>query len=138
MGAYQSLHDEITNYLRLTSIVVSKVEPNIDVNEEFTLRVIATNVSTDPYIVFRSVRIHVVAGTFARPVNGDFHGHPPKADLSPGESSFVDIKFLATGKLGWNLFYNPEHIASAWIDGNLDQDQFFHFWSPANQFAEIV
>src|ERR1051326_7397463 len=95
MGAYQSLHDDITNYLRLTSTVVATVGQNIDVGERFTLRIIATNVSTDQYMVFRSVRIHVVGGMFANPVNGDFHGHPPKADLSPGESSSVDIEFLA-------------------------------------------
>ena len=53
MGAYQALHDDITNYLRITSRVVSTVGQNIDVGETFTLRVTATNVSTDWYMVFK-------------------------------------------------------------------------------------
>ena len=84
------------------------------------------------------MRIHVVGGTFAEPVNGDFHGHPPNQDLHPGESSSVDIEFLATGKLGWNASNPQEHVATTWIDGRLDQDMFFGFWSPAYAFGQIV
>jgi len=131
-----SLYDNIRSYLRLTSRVVSKVGNQINIGEKFTLRftgsnsAYAANLVGKPRIVFNNPRIYVQGTAYAEPVNGSAWHNLPDKTLFPGESSSVDIEFQAKKELGWWAdFFSEEHVAKAWILGDLDQDRFFKIWN---------
>jgi hypothetical protein len=139
-----SLYDNISSYLRLTSRVVSKVGNHINVGESFTLRftgnnaAYAANLVGKPSIVFRDPRIFVQGTEFATPTGGSAWHNLPDALLFPGESSSVDIEFQANADMGfWNDIFGEEHVAKAWILGDLDQDRFFQIWNLINVHEEI-
>lgn len=139
-----SLYDDIRSYLRLTSRVVSKVGSLINVGEEFTLRftgsnsAYAANLVGKPRIVFDNARIFVQGTSYAEPVNGAAWYNLPDTELFPNESSSVDIKFKAKKELGWwDDIWSAEHVASAWIVGELDQNRFFQIWNKIDVHVEI-
>lgn len=139
-----SLYDNIRSYLRLTSRVVSKVGNHINVGEKFTLRftgsnsAYATNLVGKPRIVFDNPRIYVQGTAYAKPVKGSAWYDLPDKELFPGESSSVDIEFKAIKELGWwDDFWSAEHVAKAWILGDLDQNRFFKIWNYIDVRVEI-
>lgn len=140
-----SLYDNIRSYLRLTTRVVSKVGSNINVGEKFTLRftgsnsAYAANIVQQPRIIFNNAKIYVQGTSYAKPVGGSgWHNLPDKV-LYPGESSSVDIEFEATADLGFLAdLFSSEHVAKAWIFGDLDQNQFFTIRNYLNIHQEIV
>ncbi|MBM2826221.1 MAG: hypothetical protein HW403_285 [Dehalococcoidia bacterium] len=139
-----SLYDDIRGFLRLTARVVSQVGSNINVGETFTLRftgsnsAYAANLVGEPRIVFRNPRIFVQGTAFAAPVNGSAWHNLPDTELFPGESSSVDIVFRANSDLGfWDDIFSAEHVAEAWILGDLDQDRFFQIWNKIDVRQEI-
>lgn len=139
-----SLYDNVRSYLRLTSRVVSKVGSQINVGEKFTLKFTGTNnaYSADlvgkPRIVFDNPRIFVEGTSYARPVMGSAWHNLPDTELFPGESSSVEIEFEAINDLGWwDDIWNAEHVAKAWILGDLDQNRFFQIWNYKNIHEEI-
>jgi len=139
-----SLYDNVRGFLRLTSRVVSKVGDHINVGENFTLRFTGTNTAYAanlvgrPSIVFDNTRIFVEGTRFARPTGGAGWHTLPDSELFPGEASSVDIEFEAISDLGfWSDIFNQEHVASAFISGNLDQDRFFQMWNKINVHEEI-
>ena len=139
-----SLYDNIRSYLRLTTRVVSKVGDHINVGENFTLRftgsnsAYAANLVGKPRIVFDNTRIFIEGTDYARPVDGSMWHNLPDGEIFPGESSFVDVEFEATNDLGWwDDIWNSEHVAKAWILGDLDQDRFFKIWNYSNIHEEI-
>jgi hypothetical protein len=139
-----SLYDNIRSYLRLTSRVVSKVGNQIHVGETFTLRftgsnsAYAANLVGKPRIVFRNPRIFVQGTEFASPTSGTAWHNLPDTLLFPGESSSVAIEFRADSDLGWwDDIWSAEHVAKAWILGDLDQDRFFQIWNYIDVREEI-
>ena len=139
-----SLYDNIRGYLRLTSRVVSKVGSKVNVGEKFTLRftgsnsAYAANLVGKPRIVFDKPRIYVQGTAYADPVNGSAWHNLPDTKLFPGESSSVDIEFTARKDLGWwDDFWSSEHVADAWILGDLDQNRFFQIWNKIGVHVEI-
>jgi hypothetical protein len=139
-----SLYDNIRSYLRLTSRVVSKVGNHLNVGETFTLRFTASNSAYaanlvgKPRIVFRNPRIFVQGTAFASPTSGAAWHDLPDTLLFPGESSSVDIEFRADDDLGfWADIFSEEHVARAWILGDLDQDKFFQIWNRIDVHEEI-
>lgn len=139
-----SLYDNIRSYLRLTSRVVSKVGSKINVRENFTLRftgsnsAYASNLVGKPRIVFDNPRIFVQGTDFATPTGGSAWHQLPDSELFPGESSAVDIEFQAVRDLGWwDDIWSAEHVAMAWILGDLDQDRFFQIWNYIDVREEI-
>lgn len=139
-----SLYDNIRSYLRLTTRVVSKVGNHINVGENFTLRftgsnsAYAANLVGKPRIVFLNPRIFVQGTEFASPVGGSTWRNLPDTTLFPGESSSVDIEFNAVSDLGfWDDIFSSEHVAEAWILGDLDQNRFFQIWNKINVHEEI-
>jgi hypothetical protein len=140
-----SLYDDIRGFLRLSTRVVSKVGNNINVGETFTLRFTGSNSAysatrvNSPRIVFRRPRIFVEGTDFASPVEGGGGWHElPDNLLFPGESSSVDVQFRADRDLGWwDDIWNAEHVAKAWILGDLDQDRFFQIWNYKDVYEEI-
>jgi hypothetical protein len=139
-----SLYDNIRSYLRLTSRVVSKVGGNINVGEKFTLKFTGTNTAYaanlvgNPRIVFDKPRIFVQGTEYAKPVNGSAWHNLPDTELFPGESSSVNIEFEALKDLGfWNDIFSEEHVAKAWILGDLDQDRFFQIWNYIDVYEEL-
>ena len=140
----ESLYDDIRSFLRLTSRVVDKVGNHINVGETFTLRftgsnsAYAANLVGKPRIVFRNPRIFVQGTEFASPTAGSGWHDLPDTVLYPGESTFVDIEFQADNDLGWwDDIWSAEHVAKAWILGDLDQDRFFQIWSYIDVHEEI-
>lgn len=139
-----SLYDNVRSYLRLTSRVVSKVGNKINVGEKFTLRftgsnsAYAANLVGKPRIVFDKPRIYVEGTNYAQPVNGSAWHNLPDEELFPGESSSVDIEFEARRELGWwDDIWSAEHVAKAWILGDLDQNRFFQMWNYIDVREEI-
>ncbi len=140
----EAVYDDIRSYLRLTSRVVSKVGNHINVGENFTLRftgsnsAYAANLVGKPRIVFLKSRIFVEGTRFASPVNGSGWFDLPDQTLFPGESSSVDIEFQANADLGWwDDIWSAEHVAKAWILGDLDQERFFQIWNYIDVHEEI-
>ncbi len=138
------LYDNIRSYLRLTSRVVSQVGSHINVGEKFTLRfsgsntAYAANLVGKPRIVFDNPRIYVEGTSFARPVGGNGWHNLPDTELFPGEASSVDIEFEAINDLGWwDDIWSAEHVAKAWILGDLDQNRFFQIWNYKDIHEEI-
>jgi hypothetical protein len=139
-----SLYDNIRSYLKLTTRVVSKVGSNINVGERFTLRFTGSNsaysssIVQQPRIIFNNAQIYVQGTAYAKPVSGSGWHNLPDDVLYPGESSFVEIEFEATGDLGfWSDILNSEHVAKAWIYADLDQNQFFTIRNYKNVHQEI-
>lgn len=139
-----ALYDNIRSYLRLTSRVVSKIGNHVNVGEKFTLRftgsnsAYAANLVGSPRIVFDNPRIFVQGTAFAAPVGGAAWHNLRDTELFPGESSSVDIEFEATADLGWwDDIWSAEHVAEAWILGDLDQNRFFQIWNKIDVRVEI-
>jgi hypothetical protein len=139
-----ALYDDIRGFLRLTSRAVSKIGNHVNVGEVFTLRFTASNVAYaanlvgSPRIVFKKPRIFVKGTDYATPTAGA-KWYPLKDELLfPGESSSVDVEFRADTDLGfWEDIWSAEHVAEAWIIGDLDQERFFQIWNKINSFHEI-
>jgi hypothetical protein len=139
-----SLYDNIRSYLRLTSRVVSKVGNQINVGEKFTLKFTASNAAYaanlvgKPRIVFDNPRIYVKGTAYAEPVTGTAWHNLPDTKLFPGESTSVNIEFKAKKDLGWwDDIWSEEHVAKAWILGDLDQNRFFQIWNYIDVREEI-
>ena len=139
-----ALYDNIRSYLKLTSRVTDKVGNQVNVGERFTLRFTGSNSAYSarkvgqPRIVFDNVRIYVEGTDYARPVEGPRWHNLPDTELFPGESSSVNIEFEATKDLGWwDDIWNAEHVAKAWILGDLDQNRFFQIWKYIDVREEI-
>lgn len=139
-----SLYDNIRGYLKLSVRVVSKVGDHINVGERFTLRftgsnsAYASNLVGKPRIIFKNTRVFVEGTQYAEPVEGSGWRTLPDEGLFPGESSSVDIEFTATNDLGWwDDIWNAEHVAKAWILGDLDQDKYFQMWNYMDVHKEI-
>lgn len=137
--SYDSLYEDIRSYLKLTTRVVSKEGRKINVGEKFTLRFTGSNsayssvIHSRARIVFNNPRIYVKGTAYARPVGGSSWHNLPDKKLYPGDSSFVDIEFEATGDMGGG----PEHVAKSWIFADLDPDRFFLIMNLMDIYQEI-
>lgn len=137
-------YDNIRSYLNLTTRVVSKVGNHINVGEKFTLRFSGSNsaylsiIHSRARIVFNDTRIYVQGTAYARPVGGSGWHNLPDKKLYPGESSFIDIEFEATGDLGWwDDIWNSEQVAKSWIFADLDLNHFFLIMNKVDIHEEI-
>jgi len=113
------------------------------VGDKFTLRFTGSNAAyapsvSKPRIVFDNVRICVAGTDYAQPIKGTAWYFLPETKLFPGESSSVDVEFEAKKDMHWMAdLENEEHVARAWIRGDLDQNKFFQIWNYFNIYEEI-
>lgn len=141
----ESLYDNIRGYLRVTARVVDKVGDNINVREEFTIRVTgsntayAANLVGKPRIVFDRPRVFVEGTQYTDVVGGDRWFNLPDQELWPGEASAVDVRLVATTEISsWFVdLFQQEKIANVWIQADLDQDRFFQIWNYL-EFSEEI
>jgi hypothetical protein len=140
-----SLYSNIQSYLKVTARVVSRRGENINVGEQFTIRVTGSNTAYSanlvnlPRIVFDNARVYVQGSEYTDVVNGDRWFQLPDAELFPGEASSVDVDLVATSEIAdWflDLFF-AERIANIWIRGDLDQDRFFEIYNYI-EFSEEI
>ncbi len=130
-----SLYDNLRSYLRLSTRVIEREGSNINVGEDFVVRITVTNRAYaanrvgQPTIVFRDPSVFVDGTRFARPNNGGWHRLTN--ELWPGESASVDVEFTAISEIE-NIFvdlFDDEEYAKIWVRGDLDQDRFFRVWN---------
>ena len=101
------LYDNLRSYLRLSTRVIDREGQNINVREDFTVRITVTNTAYaankvgQPTIVFNNPMVYVDRTQYVRPHDGGWHGLG--GDLWPGESASVDLEFTATSEIG-NIF----------------------------------
>lgn len=140
-----SLYDNIRSYLRVTARVIRKEGGDINVREEFTIRVTGSNAAYSankvgqPRIVFDRPRVYVEGSQYTDVVGGNRWFDLPDQELFPGEASFVDVQLVATSEISnpWTDFWNEEKIARIFIRADLDQNRFFDIWNLSDFHEEI-
>jgi hypothetical protein len=140
-----SLYDNIRSYLRVTARVIRKEGGDINVREEFTIRVTGSNAAYSanyvgqPRIVFDGARVYVEGTQYTDVVGGNRWFDLPDQELFPGEASFVDVQLVATSEISsaWTDFWNEEKIAKIFIRADLDQNRFFDIWNYTEFHEEI-
>ncbi len=140
-----SLYDNIRSYLRVTARVIRKEGGDINVREEFTIRVTGSNAAYSankvgqPSIVFDRPRVYVEGSQYTDVVGGDRWFDLPDQELFPGEASFVDVQLVATSEIsGWLAdAFREEKIARIFIRADLDQNRFFEIWNYSDFHEEI-
>ena len=140
-----SLYDDIRSFLRVSARVTRKEGGNINVGEEFVIRVSGSNTAysaglvSRPRIVFDRPRVYVAGTTYTDVVGGDRWFDLPDPELFPGEASSVNVELLATSEISswWVDLFREETIANVWILADLDQDRFFEIWN-YREFSEEI
>ncbi len=140
-----SLYDNIRGYLRVTARVTDKTGNDINVGEQFTLRVTgsntayAANLVGKPRIVFDRPRVYVEGTQYTDVVGGNRWFDLPDPELWPGEASSVNVDLEATSEIAsfWVDLFVQERIANVWIRADLDQNRFFQIWN-YREFAEEI
>lgn len=140
-----SLYDDIRSFLRVTARVIRKEGGNINVGEEFVVRVTgsntayAANLVGRPRIVFDRPRVYVEGTQYTDVAGGDRWFDLPDRELFPGEASSVDVELLATSEISgwWADLFQEERIANIWIVADLDQNRFFQIWN-YREFSEEI
>ena len=140
-----SLYDNLRSYLRVTARVIGKAGNDINVDEEFTIRVsgsntaYAANLVGKPRIVFDRTRVFVEGTQYTNVVGGDRWFDLPDPELFPGEASSVDVELIATSEISnWFVdLFQQERIANVWIRADLDQNRFFEIWN-YREFSEEI
>ena len=140
-----SLYDNIRGYLRVTARVIGKAGNDINVDEQFTIRVTgsntayAANLVGKPRIVFDRPRVFVEGTQYTNVVGGDRWFDLPDQELFPGEASSVDVVLVATSEISnWFIdLFQQERIANVWIRADLDQNRFFEIWN-YREFSEEI
>lgn len=140
-----SLYDNLRSYLRVTARVIAKAGNDINVDEEFTIRVTGSNTAYPanlvgkPRIIFDRSRVYVEGTQYTNVVGGDRWFDLPDPEIFPGESSSVDVRLVATSEISnWFIdLFRQERIANVWIRADLDQDRFFEMWN-YREFSEEI
>jgi hypothetical protein len=140
-----SLYDDIRSFLRVAARVIRKEGGDINVDEEFTIRITgsntayAANLVGRPRIVFDRPRVYVEGTQYTDVAEGDRWFDLPDQELFPGEASSVDVQLVATSEIsGWLAdLFAEERIANVWINADLDQDRFFQIWN-YREFSEEI
>lgn len=140
-----SLYDNVRSYLRVSARVIVKRGQDINVGEEFTVRVTVSNTAYSanlverPRIVFDRARVFVEASEFTQVIDGNRWFALPDQELFPGEATSVDIQFRATSEISdwFTDFFFAERIARVWVTAALDQNRFFEIWNVMDFNQEI-
>ncbi len=140
-----SLYDNVRGFLRVSARVVAKRGEDINVGEEFIVRVTVNNTAYPanlverPRIVFDRPRVFVEASEFTQVIGGNRWHQLPDQELFPGESTSVDIAFRATSEISnWFVdLFSSERIARVWVAADLDQNRFFEIWNVMDFDNEI-
>jgi len=145
MSAINTWRD-FSSLLRIRHSVIRKQGNDINVGEEFTMRVTITNIAPSsnlhgrrPIIRFRNIRVRISAGNHARPQAGNTVTLPLNDQLlTAGDSGFVDVPMLATGDFSWiEDIFGVEEVARVTALADLDQDAYFRIWNHAHLEHEI-
>lgn len=141
------LRNELRGYLRGHTTIVRKVGSQINVGEQFTLRVTATNVApADSRIYFTEVSYSVAETGYADLLtpHPDYVARvdvpfPDRRFLAPGISTSVDLEFRALRSFSdWlHDVWNAEPVAQVAVHGFLDIRRFFATGSIAAANHEI-
>lgn len=129
------LRNELRSYLRGHTSIVRKAGSQINVGEQFTLRITATNVApSDSRISFTEVSYSVAESEYAdlltprqEQVATVGRLFPGRTTLWPGVSTSVDLEFRALRTFGdsFHDIWNAEPIAEVAVNGFLDLRRFF-------------
>ena len=141
----QALYSNLQSYLRVVARVVDKRGENINVEEQFTIRVTGSNSAYSanlvnlPRVVFNRPRVFVQGTQYTDVVGGDRWFDLPDQQLFPGEASSVDVELVATSEIAdfWTDLFFAERVANIWILGDLDQDLVFQIWNYI-EFSEEI
>ena len=145
MSAISTWRD-FSDLLRISHSIVRQQGNDINVGEEFTMRVTITNVAQGsslhnkrPNIRFRDLQVRISAGNHARPQAGNTVTLPLDDQLlTPGDSGRVDVPMLATGDLSFfSDIFGTEEIALVTIFADLDQNAYFRIWNHSHRSQEI-
>ncbi len=141
------LRNELKAYLRGQTTIVRKVGSQINVGEQFTLRITATNIAPpDSRIYFTEASYSVAETEYADMLtpHPDYVARedvpfPGRRFLAPGLSTSVDLEFRALRSFsdGLHDFWNAEPIAQVAVHGFLDVRRFFAIASRAAASHEI-
>jgi hypothetical protein len=147
MSTIDLLRSELKGYLRGSTSIVRKVGSQINVGEQFTLRVTATNVAPSASrVYFTEVSWSVEESEYAdlltpRQEQVAIVGRlfPDRTTLWPGVSTSVDLEFRALRNFGdsFHDLFNAEPIALVGVSGFLDVRRFFAFGSLVAASHEI-
>lgn len=145
MSAINTWRD-FSNLLRISHSIIRKQGNDINVGEEFTMRVTITNIaqssslhSKRPDIRFRNLQVRISAGEHARPQAGNTVTLQLNDQLlTSGDSGSVDVTMLATGDLGFFAdIFGTEEIAQVTVFADLDQNAYFRIWNHSHRSQEI-
>jgi hypothetical protein len=142
----QSLYNSFTDHLEVSTRVSQQSGAEIQVGEEFTLRITVRNnapsaAATRPRIHFKDTRVAVVGTQFARPVDGNsVNLRLADTSLVPGEARSVDVRMRATQALFNSTIPGlfPEEVARITVSADVDQDAFFNVRKRVTGQADIV
>lgn len=145
MSAISTWRD-FSGLLRISHSITSKQGNDINVGEEFTMRVTITNIaqssslhSRRPNIRFRNLQVRISAGNHARPQAGNTVILSLDDQLlTAGDSGRVDVPMLATGDLSFFPdIVGVEEIAEVTVLADLDQNAYFRIWNHSHRNQEI-
>ncbi|MCM4171108.1 hypothetical protein DHD32_06430 [Arenibacter sp. TNZ] len=145
MSAISTWRD-FSSLLRISHSIIRKQGNDINVGEEFTMRVTITNIaessslhSRRPNIRFSDLQVRISAGDHARPQAGNSVTLPLNDQLlTAGDSGTVDVVMLATGDLSFFPdIFGTEEIAEVTVFANLDQNAYFRIWNHSHRSQEI-
>lgn len=132
------LYESFQSYLGIKYRVESKVGNQINVGENFTIRILVVNTAPTemdkPRIAFKNIKTMVSKTDYAKPKDSDIvHLNLPLAKLlRPGESSYVDVELTATGNMA-----GQEKVAKVSLYADIDQDFFFGIRKNIDVWADI-
>lgn len=145
MSAVSTWRD-FSSLLRISHSIIRKQGNDINIGEEFTMRVKITNVaqgpswhSRRPNIRFRNLQVRISGGDHARPQAGNTVTLQLNDQLlTAGDSGRVDVPMVATGDLSFFPdIFGTEEIALVTVLADLDQDAYFRIWNHSHRNQEI-
>ena len=145
MSAVNTWRD-FSSLLQISHSIIRQQGNDINVGEEFTMRVTITNIAQSsslhnrrPNIRFNEIQVRISAGDHARPQAGNTVTLPLNDQLlTPGDSGSVDVVMLATGDLSFFPdIFGTEEIALVTVFANLDQNAYFRIWNHSHRNQEI-
>jgi len=145
MATAVDLYRSFKDYLRLSYRLVRLTGSQVNVGENFTMRFTVSNIGpnpspvNNPVVVFDNIHVMVEATEYATPTAGGFVNLPlPDTHLHPGESSFVDVPMRALRNIGGLAdLFSAEHVAKAWVMGDVNLPEYFRIWNFSNVIQEI-